>query len=157
MSTPENVKKILLISDFVGYGQPTKQVLDEVIRKRGYLKTVDHKRKPISDNVLIEELLGEAGLICIEDVIDALWNCKKAEEPYLAVRKSLWPIQLAPLKETIEQRDLKHEATQRDIKKRNTLAKKGGYLGMMGNDVNEFVARLIWANAVLPRLDTPEL
>jgi large subunit ribosomal protein L7e len=143
MSTPENVKRILLIADYVGYGQPTKQVLDEVIRKRGYLKTVDHKRKPISDNVLIEELMGEAGIICIEDMIDALWNCKKNNEAYEAVKKALWPVQLAPLKETIEQRDMKHEATNREIKRRNTLAKKGGYLGMMGSDVNEFVAKLI--------------
>jgi len=68
------MKKVMLICDYVGYGQPTKPLVDEVIRKRGYLKTADHKRVPISDNVIIEELLGEkAGLICVEDVIDALW------------------------------------------------------------------------------------
>ena len=77
MSTPDNIKKILLISNYVGYGQPSKKVLDEVIRKRGYLKTIDHKRVPISNNVLIEELLGAHGIICIEDLIDAFWNCKK--------------------------------------------------------------------------------
>jgi len=78
-ATDDNMKKVMLITEYVGYGQPTKEIVDEVVRKRGYLKTVDHKRVPISDNVLIEELLGEkAGLICLEDVIDALWQCKKA-------------------------------------------------------------------------------
>lgn len=77
MSTPENIKKILLISNYIGYGQPTKKILHETIRKRGYLKTADHKRTPISDNILIEELLASVGVICIEDVIDAFWNCKK--------------------------------------------------------------------------------
>jgi hypothetical protein len=32
---------------------------------------------PISDNNLIEELLGAKGVICIEDIIDAFWNCKR--------------------------------------------------------------------------------
>jgi large subunit ribosomal protein L7e len=77
MSTIDNLKKLLLISDYVGYGIPTKKVLDDVIRKRGFLKTSTHKRVPISNNVLIEELLGTHGIICIEDLIDALWNCKK--------------------------------------------------------------------------------
>lgn len=77
MSTLDNIKKILLISDYIGYGQPSKKTLDEVIRKRGYLKTTDHKRIPISDNIQIEELLGTHGVICIEDLIDAFWNCKK--------------------------------------------------------------------------------
>ena len=114
-----------------------------MIRKRGYLKTIDHKRKPISDNVLIEELLGEQGLICIEDVIDALWNCHTQQEAYLAVKKVLWPVQLAPLQDTIEGGKTKHEATNRDVRKRTTLSRKGGYLGMMGAAVNEFVSKLI--------------
>ena len=92
MSTPDNIKKILLISNYVGYGQPSKKVLDEVIRKRGYLKTIDHKRVPISNNVLIEELLGAHGIICIEDLIDAFWNCKKNQKVYEAVKQVLWPI-----------------------------------------------------------------
>lgn len=58
MATAESVKKLLLVSDYVSYGQPTKPILEEIIRKRGYLKTADHKRVPISNNVMIEELLG---------------------------------------------------------------------------------------------------
>ena len=143
MSTIDNIKKLLLISDYVGYGLPTKKVLDDVIRKRGFLKTTAHKRTPISNNVLIEELLGSHGIICIEDVIDALWNCKKNQTSYVAVKQLLWPIQLSQLKEGIEEGTIKHDATDREIKKVSTKTGKGGYLGMMGDRVNEFVSKLI--------------
>lgn len=141
-ASDSNMKKLMLICDYVGYGQPLKTLVDEIIRKRGYLKTADHKRVPISDNVLIEELLGEKGLICVEDVIDALWQCKKSNEAYEAVKSALWPIQLAPLQELIQEMNTKHEATERELKKRNTKASKGGYLGMMGPEINEFIKKL---------------
>ncbi len=43
MSTVENLKKLLLISDYVGYGLPSKKVLDDVIRKRGFLSIIGWK------------------------------------------------------------------------------------------------------------------
>jgi len=143
MSTEDNIKKILLISNYIGYGQPTKKIVDEIIRKRGYLKTADHKRTPISDNILIEELLGSQGVICVEDVIDAFWNCKKNQAAYEAVRQVLWPIQLAPLKDSIAEGSIKIEATGRQFSKTKMQSKKGGYLGMMGTSINDYVARLI--------------
>jgi len=48
-----------------------------VLRKRGFLKTADHKRVPISDNILIEELLGSQGILCLEDMVDSFYQCKK--------------------------------------------------------------------------------
>jgi len=38
---------------------------------------------------------------------------------------------------------IKHDATGRDIKKVTTKSEKGGYLGMMGDQINEFVSKLI--------------
>ena len=143
MSTLDNIKKILMVSEYIGYGQPSKKVVDEVIRKRGYLKTEQHKRMPISDNNLIEELLGKHGVICIEDVIDAFWNCSKDPAVFNAVSQTLWPIQLAPLKDTIEGGTLEHEASGRKIKKTTTQSSKGGYLGMLGPRIDEIVMKLI--------------
>ena len=59
------------------------------------------------------------------------------------MREVLWPIQLAPLKEPSEKANTKHDATGREIKKKTTRVHKGGYLGMMGSDINEFVSQLI--------------
>jgi hypothetical protein len=128
----------------VSYGVPTKKIVEDLIRKRGFLKNKDGKRVPMSDNVLVEELLGEStGCICVEDVIEALWRCNKDKTVYEAVKRSLWPMQLAPLKETNEVALVKHEAHGRDVKKTTTRSSKGGYLGFIGGEINEFVAQLI--------------
>jgi len=47
---------------------------------------------PISDNVVVEELLGSKGIICIEDLIEAFWRCKTSPELYEAARSVIWPI-----------------------------------------------------------------
>ena len=137
------MQKLLLVRNYVAWGQPTKKIVDDVIRKRGYLRSKDSKRVPISDNVLIEELLGEAGVICLEDLIEGVWKCRKDEGLFNKIRSTLWPIQLAPLKEPSDKANTKHEATGRDIKKKTTLTAKGGYLGMMGGQINDFVSQLI--------------
>lgn len=113
---PPTLDKLLLVKNYIAYGQPTKTILDEVIRKRGFMKSKNEgkdgkgteKRIPISDNTIVEELLGEKGIICIEDLIDAYWRCKSNPEPYEAVRAVIWPIQLAPLNEDTEQANTKH-------------------------------------------------
>lgn len=143
MATTETIKQLMLVKDYVAYGLPSKAVLEELIRKRGFLKAKDSKRVPISDNVMIEELLGEDGCICVEDVIDSFWRCKQNAALYKRVKEVLWPIQLAARKETASEKITKHEATSRDVKKTLTAAWKGGYLGYMGDKINEFVQALI--------------
>ena len=140
-STPDVVRGLLLIQNYVAFGYPTKQVVAELVRKRGYIKGKDGKRMPITDNNLIEELLGaSAGVICLEDIIDALVT---RSEFFEQVRSVLWPIQLAPLKEDSTKAATKHEATGAELKKRNTKVAKGGYLGLMGDSINDFVRPLI--------------
>ena len=83
--------------------------------------------------MLIEELLGEEvngpdGCICIEDIIDTVYRCKN-EAVFDSIQKVMWPMQLGSLKETIEDANLKHEATGREIRKKNTVTEKGGYIG----------------------------
>ena len=114
-----------------------------MVRKRGHIKK-DNKRRPITDNNLIEELLGaSASVICIEDIIDALVNCNKADSHFEEVRSVLWPIQLHPLREESTKAVTKHDATGSEIKKKNTKVVKGGYLGLMGDKINDFVRPLI--------------
>ena len=90
-ASAETLQQLLLVQNYVAWGSPTKKILEEVIRKRGYLKGKDSKRMPISDNVLIEELLGEHGCICIEDVIDAFWRCKQNPDLFKAAKEVIWP------------------------------------------------------------------
>ena len=120
----------------MGYGAPTKDILEDIVRKRGYLKDKEMKRIPISDNVIVEELLGDKGIICVEDIIEAFWRCKGDESSYKAVKEAIWPIMLAPLKEPSDLANTKHDATGRVIKKTTTRVHKGGYLGNMGAEIN---------------------
>jgi large subunit ribosomal protein L7e len=140
-ASSENMQKLLTVVNYVAYGTPTKKIVDDLLRKRGYMRGKDSKRVPISDNVLVEELLGEsAGCICVEDVIEALWKCNKDAAAYEAVRKQLWPIQLTPLVEMSDKANVAHEATGRQVTKKTTRTAKGGYLGFMGAEINDFVA-----------------
>ena len=135
-ASSQALEKLLLIQNYVGWGAPTKTILEEIVRKRGYLKDKEEKRIPISDNVIVEELLGEKGIICVEDIIEAFWKCKGNETSYKAVNEAIWPIQLAPLVEPSDLANTKHDAHGRDIKKTTTRVHKGGYLGNMGAEIN---------------------
>ena len=143
MSTSEMVKKLLLVADYIAYGQPDKKLVEEVLRTRGYLKTAQHKRVPMQDNILIEELLGSQGIICLEDMVDAFYACKRDPIVYEACRSALWPIQLAAKKDSIKEKSVKHEAADREFRKQITLFSKGGYLGMQGSKINDYVRGLI--------------
>ena len=75
------MKKLLIIQDYIAYGYPQKKMVNDLVRKRGFLKK-DDKKLAISNNVLIEELLGNeehgpTGCICIEDIIDTIWKCSE--------------------------------------------------------------------------------
>ena len=56
------------VKNYIAFGYPTKQVVNDLIRKRGFLNK-DNKRVPLANNALIEELLGEKGIICVEDIV----------------------------------------------------------------------------------------
>lgn len=143
------MRKLLIVQDYVAFGYPTKKMVNDLVRKRGFLRKED-KKLAITDNVLIEELLGTEdhgphGCICIEDVIDAIWKCKSQayKSIFDDINKVMWPLQLGSLKETIEEANMKHEATGRDVRKKNSKTSKGGYLGFMGDQINEFIRPLI--------------
>ena len=141
-STPEVIRSLLQIQNYITFGYPKKTLVNDLVRRRGFLKKED-KRMPITDNNLIEELLGTAtdsGVICIEDIIDSIVH---TNANFDKVRSVLWPIQLHPLKEDSTKAVTKHDATGAEIKKRNTKVIKGGYLGLMGDKINEFVRPLI--------------
>lgn len=131
------MKQMFIVKEFVAYGYPTKKMVNELVRKRGFLRK-DNKKEAITNNVLIEELLGEIdgcvnGCICIEDVIDNIYNCHKPEagEVFQEIRKVLWPMQMGSLKETILDANVAHDAHGREYRKKNTTVVKGGYVGFM--------------------------
>lgn len=141
-SDPDTVKSLLQIQNYIAYGYPSREIVNTLIRKRGYLKK-EEKRLAITDNNLVEEILGEQGIICVEDIIESLIKCHKPSSHFEEVRKAIWPIQLRPQQIDSDDKVVKHLATQQELKKSTTKVEKGGHLGMMGDQINKFVLPMI--------------
>merc|ERR1712189_22598 len=80
-----------LVEPFVAWGYPNLKTIRELVYKRGFAK-VNHQRIAISNNEVVEEVLGSAGIICVEDLIHEIFtvgdNFKKANN-------FLWPFKLS--------------------------------------------------------------
>ena len=97
----------------------------------------------MADNNLVEEVLGEHGIICVEDIIDSLMKCHLESSHFEEVRKAIWPMQLRPQQEQSSQKVVKHKATGEEMKKSTTTVEKGGHLGLLGDKINEFIQPMI--------------
>jgi large subunit ribosomal protein L7e len=95
----ETIKKLMLVNDYVAFGYPSKKMVNDLIRKRGFLRK-NEKKEAITNNVLIEELFAEfnkktkgMGVICIEDIIECVNCCHKPDnfETFDEVMTILWP------------------------------------------------------------------
>ena len=79
------------MQDYIAFGYPSKKTVIDIIKKRGFIKKND-KRLEITDNNLIEELLGKFGIICLEDIIDSLVKCHKDDSHFNEIKEVIWPI-----------------------------------------------------------------
>lgn len=63
--TKATTQMLLLVEPYITYGEPNLKTIRELIYKRGYGK-VNKQRIPLSSNQVIEESLGQYGIISIE-------------------------------------------------------------------------------------------
>lgn len=66
-------------------------MVNDIVRKRGFLKKGE-QRLAITDNNLIEELLGQFNIICIEDIIEGFLKCENIDSHFEEIKKVIWPI-----------------------------------------------------------------
>eukprot|EP01017_Pseudomicrothorax_dubius_P030739 TRINITY_DN3859_c0_g1_i1.p1 TRINITY_DN3859_c0_g1~~TRINITY_DN3859_c0_g1_i1.p1 ORF type:complete len:269 (-),score=99.27 TRINITY_DN3859_c0_g1_i1:124-930(-) len=78
------------VEPFVAYGFPSRQLISDLIYKRGYVR-VNKQRTPISRNEIIEAHLGKHGIICVEDLIHELVTCGPH---FKEANNFLWPFKL---------------------------------------------------------------
>jgi large subunit ribosomal protein L7e len=81
---------IRLIEPYIAWGYPTQKTVSEMCYKRGHGK-VNKSRIRLQHNGPIVEVLGDKGIICIEDVIHEIFTCG---ENFKAVSNFLWPFKL---------------------------------------------------------------
>ncbi|KAK4547554.1 60S ribosomal protein L7 [Oleoguttula mirabilis] len=82
-----------IVEPFIAYGYPNLKSVRELIYKRGYAKSSPGKQRiPLTDNAIIEQHLGEHGIVCMEDLIHEIYtvgpNFKQASN-------FLWPFKLS--------------------------------------------------------------
>ena len=78
-NTPSLKFMLMDILPFITFGVPTKEVIRDLILKRGRIinyemgnKLGQQNRTVLKSNVIVEKILGKYGVICIEDVIHVL-------------------------------------------------------------------------------------
>ena len=80
-----------LVEPFIAWGYPNLKTIRDLVYKRGFAK-VNHQRIAISNNEVVEQVLGSSGIVCVEDLIHEIItvgpNFKKANN-------FLWPFKLS--------------------------------------------------------------
>ncbi|NXN29449.1 RL7L protein, partial [Nycticryphes semicollaris] len=89
--TPLSLKMLRIVEPYVAWGHPNLKSVRELILKRGQAK-IKNKRIPLTDNMLIEEHLGNCGIICLEDLIHEIYSAGKY---FKRVTNFLWPFHLS--------------------------------------------------------------
>nr|AFK34881.1 unknown [Medicago truncatula] len=112
------------VEPYVTYGYPNLKSVRELIYKRGYGK-VDRQRIALTDNSIIEQVLGKHGIICIEDLIHEILT---VGPHFREANNFLWPFKLkAPLG---------------GMKKKRNHYVEGGDAGNREDYINELIRRM---------------
>ncbi|KAK4483757.1 hypothetical protein RD792_010959 [Penstemon davidsonii] len=112
------------VEPYVTFGYPNLKSVKELIYKRGYGK-VNKQRIALTDNSIVEQVLGKHGIICMEDLIHEILTVG----PYFKEANNfLWPFQLkAPLG---------------GLKKKRNHYVEGGDAGNREDYINELIRRM---------------
>lgn len=112
------------VEPYVTYGYPNLKSVKELIYKRGYGK-VNKQRIALTDNSVIEQVLGKYGIICMEDLVHEVMT---VGPHFKAANNFLWPFQLkAPLG---------------GLKKKRNHYVEGGDAGNREDYINELIRRM---------------
>ncbi|XP_023296298.2 60S ribosomal protein L7 [Lucilia cuprina] len=122
----ENQILLKVIEPFVVYGYPNIGTIRELVFKKGFAR-INGKKTAIQSNTMIEENLGEKGIICLEDIIHELFT---VGPNFQAVKEFLCAFLLSSPREGWKN-------------KVSVPFKRGGEYGDRGNGINELIARCI--------------
>ncbi|XP_030556050.1 60S ribosomal protein L7-2 [Drosophila novamexicana] len=125
-NSKENQLLLRVIEPFVVYGFPTLSTIRELLFKKGFAR-IDGKKTAIQSNTMVEEQLGDKGIICLEDIIHEIYT---VGPNFDAVKEFLCSFMLSSPRDGWK-------------KKVSVSFKRGGEYGDRGNGINELVARCL--------------
>lgn len=117
-----------LIEPWVTYGVPSKNIVNDLIRRRGHGK-IDGKRVPLSDNTIVENALGDdtdGAVICVDDMVHELYT---VGDEFKKVNGFLWTFQLSSPKSKFQKQKLNY--------------KDGGDYGDRGEEIDELIRQML--------------
>jgi len=98
-NTKESLERLRVVEPFVFYGPPSYKLVNDLLHKRAKFKPPASSEKiPLSDNLLVEKHLGSIGMLCIEDLVQALFT---NSEDFGAVSERLWPFELGDVRKAV--------------------------------------------------------
>lgn len=89
--TKATAELLRIVEPYIAYGYPNFKSVRELIYKRGYGK-INKQRVALSDNAIIEENLGQFGIICMEDLIHEIFT---VGPHFKQASNFLWPFKLS--------------------------------------------------------------
>jgi len=102
--TKATQQMLRLVEPYITYGEPNLKTVRELIYKRGYGK-VDKQRIPITNNGVIEGVLGKYDILSVEDLIHEIAT---AGPNFKQASNFLWPFKLSNPTGGWRQRKFKH-------------------------------------------------
>ncbi|CAK9169756.1 unnamed protein product [Ilex paraguariensis] len=121
----ERIMEILQrVEPYITFGYPNLKSVKDLIYKKGAVKA-DKQRVPLTDNNIIEEALGQHGIVCIEDIINEVAN---VGPHFKEVSRFLCPFTL--------------NKPEKALQGKKRLFKDGGDTGNREDQINELISKM---------------
>lgn len=119
------LQMLQMIKPYIAWGYPNLKSVKELIYKRGHGK-INKQRIALTENSLIEEALGQHGIVCMEDLIHEILT---VGPHFKEANNFLWPFKLNSAKGGMENK-LQHFA-------------EGGQAGNREKFINNLIQRML--------------
>merc|ERR1712194_90537 len=74
------LRRLELVKPFVFWGHPSMKMLSDVLHKKAAIRPAtaksDSEKVVLTSNALLEEHLGQHGILCVEDLVHAVFSCE---------------------------------------------------------------------------------
>ncbi|MBN3302942.1 RL7L protein, partial [Amia calva] len=86
-----SLRMLKTVEPYVAWGYPNLKSVRELILKRGQAK-INNRRVPLTDNTIIEQHMGNHGIICLEDLIHEIYS---VGPHFRQANGFIWPFHLS--------------------------------------------------------------
>lgn len=123
----EGIARLKPLDSYVAYGYLTRKSVDELVHRRAHVRKRG-QRTPLTDNITVETLLGEHGILCLNDLAHEIFS---VGSNFTKGLDTLCPFQLSAPVGHFEKKIL------------NIHDKIETHAGFIGSNMDEFLNKLL--------------